>query len=427
MRLLDGLVRWERNVELVLLLAAGGFVVLALRALERAGAELPANDSRIVAQFMVVGLAGHLGLRLAAPRALPQPFACAMVLAAVGLAFATRLVPELAQDQANWITLGVIVMVAAAALGRWHRRLRAWKYTAAFAAIVLLGATGLFGTTINGARLWVTIAGQQVQTTELIKVLVVVFLAGYLADAGPVLSAPRLRFGTRDYPTLPYLLPLLVTLIAAIGALALLRDLGSVALLILLAVAMLYVATGRARFVIGGVGLLAATALFGYLAFDHAEARIDAWLHPYDTLETTGFQTVQAAYAFEAGGVTGEGLGLGSPDVIPAVATDYVFAAIGEELGLMGAAGVVLVYVLLVLSGLKIAVGTQDNFSRLLAACVALLIGIQAAVIIAGNLRLIPTTGITLPFVSYGGSSLVVNFALVGLLLGVSSDARRAP
>jgi cell division protein FtsW len=171
--------------------------------------------------------------------------------------------------------------------------------------------------------------------------------------------------------------------------------------------------------VVGAV-LLALTGAAGYVAFDHARTRIDVWRDPFAHENTAGYQTVQSLYAFEAGGITGEGLGRGQPEVIPAAPTDYIFSAIGEELGLAGAAGVVMLYGAFVVAGLRVAAGARDDFSRLLACCVALLIGIQAAVIIGGNLRLIPTTGITLPFVSYGGSSLVVNFALLGLLLGIS-------
>jgi cell division protein FtsW len=186
------------------------------------------------------------------------------------------------------------------------------------------------------------------------------------------------------------------------------------------------VATGRLVFVAGGVVLLALTAFLGYQLFGHVETRIDVWLHPFDDALGTGYQTAQALYAIEAGGVTGAGLGRGSPDVIPAVPTDYIFSAIGEELGLAGALGIVLLFVLLLFSGLRIAVSASDDYGRLLAFSIALLITVQAFVIIAGNLGLIPTTGITLPFVSYGGSSLVVNFALIGLLLGISEASSGA-
>ena len=414
----------QRNHELLLLSASAAFILVAWRALDAAAFALPASSGRIVTQFLVSALVGHLGLRLVAPRAAGQPYAIAVLLTAIGLAFVVRLAPEAAPAQANWITLGVIVMVAAAWAARDYPRLRAYKYTSALLAVLWLVATGLFGTTINGARLWFTVAGQTVQTTELIKLFLVVFLAGYLADEASVLASPRLRFGGRSYSALPYLLPLLATLFIAIAALALLKDLGSIALLLLLTIGALYVATGRLSFVLGGLLLLASTGVFGYYAFDHARARIDVWLDPYATADTSGYQTVQSLYAIQAGGVTGEGLGLGQPDTIPASTTDYIFDSIAEELGLAGALGVVLLYILLLFAGLRVSLTVPDEYGRLLTAIVSLLIATQAAVIIAGNLRVIPTTGITLPFVSYGGSSLIVNFVLLGLVLGVSN--RRA-
>ena len=414
----------QRNHELLLLSASAAFILIAWRALDAAAFALPVSSNRIVTQFLLSALFGHLALRAVAPRAAGQPYAIAVLLTAIGLAFVVRLAPAAAQSQANWITLGVFLMVGAAWAARDYPRLRAYKYTSALLAVLLLVATGLFGTTINGARLWFTVAGQTVQSTELIKLFLVVFLAGYLADEASVLASPRLRFGGRSYSALPYLLPLLATLFIAIAALALLKDLGSIALLLMLTIGALYVATGRLSFVVGGLLLLASTGVFGYFAFDHARVRIDVWLDPFATADTSGYQTVQSLYAIQAGGVTGEGLGLGQPDTIPAATTDYIFDSIAEELGLAGALGVVLLYILLLFAGLRISLTMPDEYGRLLTAIISLLIATQAAVIIAGNLRIIPTTGITLPFVSYGGSSLIVNFVLLGLVLGISNRVR---
>ena len=414
----------QRNHELLLLSASAAFILIAWRALDAAAFALPVSSNRIVTQFLLSALFGHLALRAVAPRAAGQPYAIAVLLTAIGLAFVVRLAPAAAQSQANWITLGVLLMVGAAWAARDYPRLRAYKYTSALLAVLLLVATGLFGTTINGARLWFTVAGQTVQSTELIKLFLVVFLAGYLADEASVLASPRLRFGGRSYSALPYLLPLLATLFIAIAALALLKDLGSIALLLMLTIGALYVATGRLSFVVGGLLLLASTGVFGYFAFDHARVRIDVWLDPFATADTSGYQTVQSLYAIQAGGVTGEGLGLGQPDTIPAATTDYIFDSIAEELGLAGALGVVLLYILLLFAGLRISLTMPDEYGRLLTAIISLLIATQAAVIIAGNLRIIPTTGITLPFVSYGGSSLIVNFVLLGLVLGISNRVR---
>ena len=422
---LDALTSRERNAEVLLLAFGAIFAFLAWQSLDAAAFAFPEGREAILSQFLGSIAAGHLALRVFAPRASAIVFATASLLTAVGLAFTLRLAPDVAQDQANWISLGVVGMIGATIVGQHYPVLRRYRYTAAALAIGLLIITGLFGTTINGARLWLTFGGQLVQTTELIKVLLVVFLAGYLADEAAVLSMPRLRFGGRTYSALPYLVPLVVALALAIGSLALLKDLGSIAILLLFTMATLYVATGRMRFVYWGVALVVATGALGYVAFTHVQLRIDTWVDPYEDRSGSGFQSIQALYAIEAGGVTGRGLGLGEPTSIPAAPTDYVFSAIAEELGLAGAAGLATLYVVLMVAGLRVAMDVRDTYGRILVSSIALLIAIQAAVIIAGNLRLIPTTGITLPFVSYGGSSLIVNFVLVGLVAGVSHRAAK--
>ncbi len=421
----QGLLSTHRNFELLLLIVSGAFVLLAYESLDRSPVELPVNADRIFIQFTATVVAGHLALRVLCPKAPAQVYAIAMMLAAIGLVFVMRLAPEEAGDQVNWITIGVVLMSITLAAGRRYELLRRYKYSAAFLALVLLFVTGVFGTTINGARLWLTFGGFTIQTTELIKVGLIVFLASYLADEASVLSMPRLRVGNRTYSALPYLLPLLATWFATIAALALLRDLGSVAILLLLGTAALYIATGRAMYVVVGVLLVAATGALGYMLFDHAQVRIDTWLNPLETPLGAGYQSSQAMFAIQAGGVSGEGVGMGTPDIIPAAPTDYIYSAIAEELGLIGAVSVILLFALLVVAGMRIALLCREPFGRMLAATISLLIGIQAVVIIAGNLRLIPTTGITLPLVSYGGSSIVVNMVLLGLLLAIAERASR--
>ena len=425
MSLREFAVRRERNVELLLLAVAGAALALGWWSLRAADVALPTTTARILTQFAVSGLAIHIALRAVAPAARPEVTTVSVFLAAVGMVFVLRLEPSVAQDQANWMTVSALAFASGAVAGGRYDILKRYTFTAGAIAIAILFATGVFGTTINGARLWINVAGQSVQTTELIKVFVILFLAGYLTDSASILASPTLRIGGRTYSGAAYLVPLLGVVLGAVAALALLRDLGSIALLLLLAVAMLYVATGRVRFVTGGLLLLAVTGFIGYLAFDHAQTRIDAWLDPGADPAVTGYQALQGTYAIQAGGVTGEGIGLGQPQAIPAAATDYIFSAISEELGLIGAFGVITLYVVLLFAGLRIAAEGRDTYGRLLAASIALLFALQAAVIIAGNLRLIPTTGITLPFVSYGGSSLVVNFGLAGMLAGISHFARK--
>lgn len=425
MSLREFAVRRERNVELLLFAVAGTALVLGWWSLRAADVALPTDTARILTQFAVSGLAIHLLCRFVAPGARPEATTLAVFLAALGMVFVLRLEPAVAQDQATWMTVAAAAFALGVGFGTRYQLLKRYTFTAGAAALVILLVTGIFGTTINGARLWINVAGQSVQTTELIKVFFVLFLAGYLTDAASVLASPTLRIGGRTYSGAGYMVPLLGVVFGAVAALALLRDLGSIALLLLLAVTVLYVATGRVRFVVGGLVLLAITGFIGYLAFDHAETRIDAWLNPEDDPAVTGYQALQATYAIQAGGITGEGIGLGQPQAIPAAPTDYVFSAIAEELGLVGAFGIITLYVVMLYAGLRVAAEGRDTHGRLLAASIAILFALQAAVIIAGNLRLIPTTGITLPFVSYGGSSLVVNFGLAGLLAGISHASRQ--
>ena len=416
----------ERNVELLLLLGAGSVVLLGWMSLRSADFGLPEGSSRILTQFVVAGLAAHVVLRFGAPRARPETTAIAVFLSAVGMVFVVRLAPDVAQDQANWMTIGAAAFAAGVFAGRRYGFLKRYTYTSGVAAILILVATGLFGTTINGARLWVTVAGQTVQMTELIKVFVLLFLAGYLTDAGSVLASRTLHLGGRTYSGTGYIVPLLGVVLGATAALALLRDLGSIAILLLLAIAALYVATGRVRFVAGGLMLLVFTGVIGFFAFDHAQARVDIWLDPGSDPGGAGYQSLQGSYAIQAGGLTGQGLGLGQPEAIPAAPTDYVFSAIAEELGLAGGGAIILLFAALLFAGFKIAYEAPDAYARLLASSIAMLFAIQAAVIIGGNLRIIPTTGITLPFVSYGGSSLVVNLGLAGMLAGISHASRAA-
>jgi peptidoglycan glycosyltransferase len=427
----DWLIARERNLELLLLVSSAAFVLAGWSALERSVSGLPDDANRVIVQFLLTLAAGHLALRVLVPRASVAIYACASLLTAVGLLFAARLAPDLpeAQDlavrQVNWITLGTVAMALSAAFSVRYGLLRRQRYTAAVLALGVLLVTGLFGTEVNGARLWLSLGGQLVQMTEIIKVLLVVFLAGYLADEAPVLSVQSVRLGSRTYSTLPRLAPLVVALGAAIGALALLRDLGSIAILLLFASATVYVATNRSRYVAAGVAVMLVAALLGYLAFEHAEVRIETWLDPNEDPGGAGFQSLQAMYAIQAGGITGEGPGMGEPASIPAASTDYIFAAVAEELGFAGALGLIAVYIVFLFASLRVALDAPDRFGRILASSIGLLIVIQAGVIIAGNLRIVPTTGITLPFVSYGGSSIVVNYILVGMLAGISHRSER--
>lgn len=414
----------ERSRELMLLAPGLAVLLLGWRSLVVAGFELPPAMVRIVTQAAACGLGAHIVARMLAPRARPELLPAVFALCALGVVFVVRLAPDSAQDQANWLAIGCLALCAGVVLGQRPALLRSYTYTAGAAAVLLLLLTGIFGETINGARLWVRIAGQSVQTTEFIKAFLVLFLSGYLAQAGGAMTAPIVRLQQPRPQRAVVVVPLVFVLAGSVGALALLRDLGSIALLLLLAMSMLYLATGQLRFITAGAALLLSTGILGYVVFGHVQARVEAWLDPGADPAGSGYQALQATYAINAGGVLGEGIGRGMPQIVPAASTDYVFTAIAEELGLAGALGVSVLYLTILSAGLRVAREAPTAYERLLAAAIALLVATQAAVIIAGNVRLIPTTGITLPFVSYGGSSLVVNLGLIGLLLGLSHAAR---
>ncbi|MGH2603248.1 MAG: FtsW/RodA/SpoVE family cell cycle protein, partial [Dehalococcoidia bacterium] len=276
-------------------------------------------------------------------------------------------------------------------------------------------------------RLWLGVGGFNFQVTEAMKVLLVIFLAGYLADRRLVLGSVTRRWRTFRVPTLPYLLPLGVIWALTFLVLIWQRDLGAVLLLGGVTLLMIYAATNRVGFVVVGLLLVVLNVYVAYHTFGYVQERVDVWLHPLSQADGGGYQIAQSLYALGHGGLLGAGLGSGFPEYIPAVHTDFVFAAIGEELGVAGAFGMLALYVLLTVRGLRIALLQLSDFGTLLALGCTGILALQSLVIVAGNLALIPITGITLPFVSYGGSSILANFVMLGILLRLSAMAPTAP
>ncbi len=396
-------------------------------ALVRALPGLPTNPWKVVIGLLLLALVAHLSLGLLLPRADQVLLPLVVLLSGIGLLFVTRLEPELAVRQLRWHALGTLLMVVLLVpLGRVHR-LRRYKYLTAFAGLALMVVTAAVGREVNGSRLWLGTRGYAIQVTEVMKVLLVVFLAGYLADRRLLLRAAGRRWRGVRLPTLPYLLPLTAIWVLTFLILVWQRDLGATLLLAGVTLLMLYVASGRASFVLVGVALVALDVLVAYHLFGYVQRRIDVWLHPFTDEAAGGYQISQALYAVANGGVLGTGLGRGFPGYIPAVHTDFVFAAIAEELGMVGAFAVVVAYLLLVFRGLAIALRQPTDFTGLLAVGCTAVIALQTLVIIAGNLSLIPITGITLPFVSYGGSSIIANYALVAILLRLSVPVAARP
>ena len=340
----------------------------------------------------------------------------------------------LGRNQLLWLLASVGLMTAIGAVVRSDAWLRLYKYTWAAFGVALLLATFLFGHDINGQRLALSIGPFTGQPSELLKVILVVFLAGYLSENRPLLMDESTDIGPIRLPPLPYLAPMVAMWAIALSIVVVQGDLGAALLFFAVFLILLYVATARASFVVLGTVAFLLGGFALYQVVPHVRVRVDIWLDPFSTASTTGYQVVQALHAFARGGILGTGLGAGLPAVgglppggIPALHTDFPFAALGEELGLVGIMGILGLYLVVIERGLRIAASAADDFRAILAAGLSLVIGVQAFIIAAGNLKLIPLTGITLPFISYGGSSLLANGVVMGLLIALSDRGVEAP
>lgn len=334
--------------------------------------------------------------------------------------------------QLAWLVLSFSLATALAVTVRSDRWLRLYKYTWAAAGVALLVATYFLGDEINGQRLSLSLGPISGQPAEMLKVILVVFLAGYLSEYRPLLVEESTRIGPISLPPVPFLAPMAAMWAIALGLVIVQRDLGAALLFFTVFLFLLYAATGRPGYVVVGVVLFLAGSFVMYRLVGTVQTRVDIWIDPFKDPSGDGYQIVQSLYAFARGGLLGTGLGAGLPTVggnlpIPAIHTDFPLAALGEELGLVGILAILGLFLVVVQRGLRIAASAADDFRALLAAGLALVIGTQAFIIAAGNLKLIPLTGITLPFISYGGSSLLVNGIIVGLLLALSDRGVEPP
>jgi cell division protein FtsW (lipid II flippase) len=349
------------------------------------------------------------------------------ILSGLGLVEVARLAPPaFLARQTVWLGLGTLALLAVALVPGDLRWLRRYRYTWLLAGLALLATTLVVGVNPSGvgARLWLGTKGLYFQPSELLKLLLLVFLASYLEDRREVLLEVEARVGRWQIPHPAYLGPMLLMWGFSMVLLTWQRDLGAALLFFGVFLAMLYSATGQGRYVLTGLALLILASVVGYRLFDHVTLRVDGWWNPWQDASGRSFQIVQSLLAFASGGVLGQGLGQGLPTAIPVVHTDFVFAAIAEEYGLIGALAVIGCFVLLVSRAFHIALGASRTFDRLLAAGIGATLGLQTLVIMAGTLKLIPLTGVTLPLVSYGGSSLLTSMIMIGLLLQISSRLR---
>ncbi len=417
--------RVRRNTELGLILLAAVLTsgAYALASLGRS-ASLPAN----IVPFLVVILGllatAHVATRRFVPGADSILLPLGGLLNGIGYVFIARLDSDLAALQAVWTALGVGAFVGTLALVRRMRDLERYRYTFALLgiALLLMPLLPVIGRNINGSRLWVRFGTVTFQPGEFAKIVLCVFFASYLVEKRELLSEALHRVGTVFVPDLKHFGPVVLAWGVSLVIMIAERDLGSSLLFFALFIAMLWVATGRGAYLGIGSLLFGAGALIAWSSFAHVKERVTIWLDPWKTASGSGYQIVQALFAFAAGGLAGTNLAQGSPQRIPAVSTDFIFAAIGEELGLFGSTAVVVALLLMVGTGIRIALRADPPFEKLLATGLTTILAVQSFVILGGVTRLVPLTGITLPFVSYGGSSLLANYVLLALLLRISDD-----
>lgn len=422
--------RHRRNSELVLIILSGvvttgAYVLASIGRLS----SIPAN----VVPFLVVVLglffAAHVATRFLAPEADGLLLPLAGLLNGLGYVFIARLDDELAAQQAVWIFLGVGLYCLTLLVIRRSRDLEQFRY------ILLLIGLGLLvmplvpgiGQTINGSRIWVRIGPVNFQPGEFAKLALAIFFASYLVDKRELFRAGTWRIGPIRLPEPKHAAPVVLAWGVSLLVMISQKDLGTSLLFFMLFLLMLWVATERLAYLLTGLLLFMAGAYAAWTRFDHVQTRVDAWLNPWEDPLGGGYQVVEAQFGLASGGITGTGPGRGYPQRVPAAETDFIFATIGEELGLLGGTAVLMAFVLMIGSGLRAALGARRPFSKLLATGLTGLLGVQAFIIIAGVTRVLPLTGVTLPFVSYGGSSLLANYAILAIIVRISDEQTDRP
>lgn len=410
----------RRNVELVLLLVAAPVVALlfAMIAINQ-GQALNLTTLGVPAAIFVAFVIAHLAVRKFAPNADPALLPISFALSGIGIAFVTSLAPDLAVGQVMWLFVGVACMVLVLVFIRNLDKIVNYKYTLMIVGFLLLLSPLIpgLGQEIYGSRIWLYIGGYSFQPGEIAKIIIVLFLAGYLAQNREMLSVFTWRVGPFRLPDVRTLLPLLLMWGIALVIVVFEKDLGSALVFFFVFLVMLYVATGKKFYLVIGLGLIAIGAVGAFMAFTHVQVRVNTWLDPFADAQDTGYQLTQAIYSIADGDLFGVGIGRGLADQIPVVESDFIFAAIAEEIGLLGAAGVLLLFLCFAVRGFVTAARAKSDVSSFVAVGLTSMIVLQAFIIVGGVTRLIPLTGLTLPFISQGGSSLLASFIIVGFLL----------
>jgi peptidoglycan glycosyltransferase len=408
-------------ILLALLIVVGAYVLASLGR----SASIPADIVPFLVIVLGLFLAAHVANRKLAPSADSMLLPIAALLNGLGYVVIARLNEKLAGQQAAWTAVGLLGYLLTLAFFRRARNLERLRYTFGLAgvALLMLPLVPGVGVSIHGARIWVALGPISFQPGEFAKIALAVFIAGYLVERRELLSIGTFRIGPLVLPEPKHIAPLVAAWGLSLVLMIFEKDLGSALLFFVLFLSVLWVATQRGSYLVVGGGLFAAGAAMTWASFEHVHQRVAMWLDPWSDPLGKGYQIIQAQYALAWGGAGGVGLGLGLSGRIPFQETDFIYAIIGEELGLFGAAAVLIAYLLMAGSGYRVAARSTDPFSKLLSTGLTTLLAIQSFIIMGGVTRLLPLTGVTLPFVSYGGSSLVANWILVALLVRISDDA----
>jgi cell division protein FtsW (lipid II flippase) len=431
----------RRNAELLLLGFATLITAVALLIVEANQEHGISWDlANYVLAFLALFGAAHVTIRRFAPYADPLLLPVVAVLNGLGLVMIHRL--DLANgplvagsargpsanQQMLWTLVGVAAFSAVVAFLRDHRVLARYGYVCGVAGLLFLALPAVLPSSIseeNGAKIWIQLPGFSIQPAEFSKILLLIFFAAVLVAKRGVFSSAGKHVLGMTVPRPRDLAPLLAAWIISIGVMVFEKDLGTSLLLYASFLVIVYIATNRLSWVVIGLVLFAAGSVAAFYVFGHVKTRVDTWLDPFADPDNTGYQMVQSMFSFATGGVFGTGLGNGQPGTVPAASTDFIIAAVGEELGLVGLAGVLMLYTILIIRGLRTAIAVRDSFGKLLAAGLASTLAIQLFIVVGGVTRLIPLTGLTTPWLSYGGSSLLANYVLLAILVRISHAARR--
>ena len=425
----------RRSTELGLIVLAV-MIIAAAYTLASLGRHttIPANVGPFLGVIIALLVVAHVANRRYAPNADSLLLPLAALLNGIGYVVIARLDDDLASKQAGWTAVGILAYVATLMLVRRVRDLQRMAFTWGLigVALLMLPMVPKLGKDLNGAKIWIGVGPFTIQPGEFAKIALALFFAAYLVDRREILGQATFKIGRLHTPDPKHLMPVIIAWGFAMMVMVFETDLGSALLFFLLFMVLIWVATERVAYPIVGLLMFAAAAYGAWTQFSHVQNRVTAWVDPWsDVNGRCCYQVVQGTFSLAWGGASGTGLGLGLPGKVPYASTDFIFTAIGEELGLLGATTILAAFLLIVGAGLRIATNARDPFQKLLSAGLSALIALQAFVIIGGVLRVLPLTGVTLPFVSYGGSSLIANYILIALLVRISDESsivrRRIP